>query len=568
MRALSYLLLGEGDFTYSLDMCRYIASCSRQKTVDNRDAALYSITCTGVDTLEELRGKYKDADFVLRNIRSCADYDEKCINDDQSSSKPWLATTILHGVNAVQTESTAINEENLQKQPLLQHFDRVMFHHPHLGREDAQLHSRFLHHFFHAAVNRWLKPGSDTPRADTLKVSNTNVNNRSNAESKMCDSRIQGGLLYITLVNGQCSRWKCIEAAKKHGLILIRRTPFFPPPAVASQSTYYQLRRHQSGKSFAKRRRMQQDDVEQSRQSNRLYEDNNVNDSETLVFGLASDYTYDTSSSEQYYNVGLLPWENDSELAISMQSPTENKYSCQYCTKTFREERSLKNHMLNTHPECKEVASWATKKKSKKKYKASANDKGEVVDNYKISEASTQQSNSDKMLVGISSHGSLLTCSICKEQKQSDPMQNSNPRTFPYMQALLDHQKAKHFGSHTDIKPDWCNPENNSEQTPSKDAIAVHNQTGNAQKVITGTCSVCGIQYSSEAAKLKHELEFIPLPSMQSHQSLQKETVHDGTVSFECKYCSKPFRGLRAQRQHENFCATRETLSQNISPKC
>lgn len=88
----SYLLLGEGDFTYSLDMCRYIASLPSNITTITTAAgsesieetsqceshhhphhtSSFSITCTGVDTLEELRAKYKDIDFILRKIRCCS----------------------------------------------------------------------------------------------------------------------------------------------------------------------------------------------------------------------------------------------------------------------------------------------------------------------------------------------------------------------------------------------------------------------------------------------------------------------------------------------------------------
>ena len=560
MRTISYLLLGEGDFTYSLDLCRYIASRSRQKAHGDYDheAVLHSITCTGVDTSEELRGKYKDADFVLRNIRSCANFDENTDNDGSSCSKFGLATTILHGVNAVQAEPAAINGGSTQKQQLqqtqqqhLQHFDRVMFHHPHLGREDAQLHSRFLHHFFHAAVNRWLKPGSGT--SDTFRNNIAKINDIGEDKSQRYESETQGGLLYITLVNGQCSRWKCIEAAKNHGLILIRRTPFCPPPAVANQTTYYQLRRHQSGKSFAKRRRMQQDDGDESHQSNEVYEDQN--DSETLVFGRASDYMHIISSGnniKQSCKVGLLPWEKDASRSTTSMRPRGNQYPCQYCVKSFLEERSLKNHMLNVHPNCKEVASLAAKKILKKKSKVPANEngEGEVVDSNMNS--APQQSNVN-LSTKCSTNKTPLTCSICEVQKQNDPKTNGTPRTFPHVQALRDHQRAKHFGSHTDIKPDWCNTGKNYEKTASNDLVAV-------EQIISGACSVCGIKYSSEADRAKHELEFVPLPSTQTRQTHSEGSLHDTTVSYKCKYCSKSFRGIRAQQQHENFCMSRDVL--------
>jgi len=76
MKTISYLLLGDGDFTYSLDLCRYIASLSHQTSNATDETVVYSVTCTGVDTIEELRCKYKDADFVLKNIRQCSNHDD------------------------------------------------------------------------------------------------------------------------------------------------------------------------------------------------------------------------------------------------------------------------------------------------------------------------------------------------------------------------------------------------------------------------------------------------------------------------------------------------------------
>ena len=283
---LSYLLLGEGDFTYSLDMCRYLAalpssddSASKNNTNANgiestSSSNIHHVTCTGVDTLEDVNSKYKDADFILKNLRA--------IN---KTSEGRVQTKLLHGVNAVQTTTREINNSKNYNSSSLQHFDHVLFNHPHLGIEDAKLHKRFLLHFFHAANHRWLKP--------------------------------HGGLLHLTLVRGQCERWDCSRGAERHGLVLLRRGKFCPPPPpprshlVANsrkhdnrEKTYYQLRRHQSGKSFANKRIMQGETYN-------IVEDG---ESETIVFGRSCDHTSCTSSLH-YNNVGRLPWENAEKIA-------------------------------------------------------------------------------------------------------------------------------------------------------------------------------------------------------------------------------------------------------------
>jgi len=542
MKTISYLLLGDGDFTYSLDLCRYIASLSHQTSNATDETVVYSVTCTGVDTIEELRCKYKDADFVLKNIRQCSNHDDVS-GESENEGSIKLTTRILHGINAVQAEDCKNNGDDTQQQSSpLRHFDHVMFHHPHLGKEDAQLHSRFLHHLFYAADKRWLKHKND------VSCDTRNSNNETSS----------GGLLYLTLVNGQCARWKCIEAAKKHGFVLLRRSPFNPPPAVASNTTtYYQLRRHQSGKSFAKRRRMQQ----QSHEKKHAYGLSD-NDSETLVFGrvceyehLASDDKNYTSNDEQHHRIGLLPWESNNTPLITPINQTNRPsnsslFPCLYCTKTFSEERSLKNHMLNTHPDCKEVASWAAKKSKKnKKHKVKVSVGCDREGTNKAnSEESAQQ---HEVSTEVNNIEAPVICSICEEVRLKDPSVNETPRTFPHMQALLDHQRAKHFGSHSDIKPDWCNSCDSEAQTDRHGNTEGSNSISNL-----GSCSICGMSYSSEAEKLQHELEFVPYPSLQSTSGEPKHALID---SFKCKYCSKSFKGVRAQQQHENFCLTRGT---------
>jgi hypothetical protein len=130
----------------------------------------------------------------------------------------------------------------------------VIFNHPHLGTENAILHSRFLAHLFHASTKRWMK--------------------HNGALGSMNDG---------------------------HGLVLLRRDKFIPPPlpphnnknAVGDgKRTYYSLRRHQSGQSFANLRHV-----------------HGCGDggSETFIFGRACDYQ---DSLDNCISL-LLPWEHN-----------------------------------------------------------------------------------------------------------------------------------------------------------------------------------------------------------------------------------------------------------------
>lgn len=186
---LTFMTFGDGDFTYSLDMAKHLASSD--------EARPCHVVATGIDTLDELNTKYRDVPFILKQL------------DSMNQSDNSVLVTVFHGVNAVQPPpSTEANKWKAH---------HVIFNHLHIGTENAALHRRFLSHFLHTASLHWM-------RAD-------------------------GGVLHLTLVKGQYERWHCEQAAKRHGLVLLERNPFVPPPG----GGHYQHRRHQTGKSFASR---------------------------------------------------------------------------------------------------------------------------------------------------------------------------------------------------------------------------------------------------------------------------------------------------------------------------
>ena len=210
LKSVVYLTLGDGDFTYSLDLARHMkllaASPPSSSTKQETRAKLI---LTGIDTLEALTSKYKDAPFILQDIRN---------QQDRMSS---MSLIIRHGVNAI-----VHDEKERAKEPA----DHVLFHHPHLGTENCSLHKRFLAHLFYSVDRHWMKQ--------------------------------EGGIFHLTLVEGQFERWECQEQAKRHGLELLHKSPFAPPPVTATAKgtsdatagNRYHYRRHQTGKSFATRR--------------------------------------------------------------------------------------------------------------------------------------------------------------------------------------------------------------------------------------------------------------------------------------------------------------------------
>lgn len=369
-----YLTLGDGDFTFSLDMCRFLqANAAVEDTLDymklnntpKSGRNTISVVCTGIDLESEVKSKYQDAEFTLKQIMSLngivpnittqkVDHDgAKRAKIDKCSSE--IQICIQHGINAILPWELS---EKISHLPDISRprYRNVIFNHPHIGREDAQLHTRFLSHLFHSISNFWL--------ADD-------------------------GIFHLTLVLGQSDRWKAIQHASMHGLVLLARESFRPPPSIQKfinlkkiehmgifelinpyysrkegNQSRYQYRRHQSGKSFNSR----------------------TNGSETLSFGKIG-------SSAIHLNKSCLPWQN-----IEIK---EERLICHFCSKSFAEERSRRNHIQSVH-----------------------------------------QNGPGPFCQG------LIVCNECDKK-------------FADKEAFQSHHKAKHSGDFTNIKPDWAQTDTN-----------------------------------------------------------------------------------------------------------
>ena len=235
---LSYLTLGDGDFSYSLDLCRFLATSTHPTTtiatapsdVDQIAAApaAVQITCTGIDTHHELQSKYRNVNSILNKIASL---DEKRVakrlnrkrkrsekkkqknrgggggddDDDAKIAKSGLvplSIRIDHGVNAIimpnSTEASTTAASGANNNAQRSRYHHVIFNHPHLGTESAARHRRFLSHLFHSVHHHWLAR--------------------------------DGGVFHLTLVLGQADRWDCLDAASRNGFKLLHRGEFKPPP--------------------------------------------------------------------------------------------------------------------------------------------------------------------------------------------------------------------------------------------------------------------------------------------------------------------------------------------------
>jgi hypothetical protein len=584
------LTLGDGDFSFSLDLVRYLVGTGAEewfappfvRSTDKKEEDITTtqtnhhpqrhhgplpktirVVATGIDSHHEVLKKYRDAPFLLReleahhnatitNTAATNNNNEQKDGTDQSgtTTRTMLEIQIHHGINAIATfDPNVVAPPLMEQQHVLMPAavvaavvdlaasDHVIFNHPHLGTEDAVLHSQFLYHLLHSANRCWMKP---------------------------C-----GGIFHLTLVHGQYERWNCQNAAQRNGLVLLEQNKFRPPPPPLSPSvtpasdgtnnnnisvgsnkhkdtgstterrTFYQYRRHQTGKSFETRRALGQ--------------------SQTYTFGRASD--------EGWYVATCLPWQhgvptlpagndeddnNDCDPQPQAQlvrglhlddNVDKGAFSCLYCARTFHEERSRKCHVLNKHPD-QAVPSQKSRKRNRP-------------DGRQQNQQQHQHDNSQLQVEKKTSDAEVFPCPFCLLHTVpggGGAAAAAVPRMFESAQALQDHLRAKHHGQHHHILPDWHST--NKGGNGLDGAIALRNtdtkqEVNGLEKVgiLFGTCSICGLQYRSPSETQEHHLHFIP----SSSSNCAKE--------FQCSHCSKSFRENRARLQHENFCALQSFTS-------
>jgi Domain of unknown function (DUF2431) len=286
----SYLTLGDGDFTYSLDLAKYLYQRLNANEINSNSGGVRArLIATGIDTLAELQGKYKDTPFILDQM--------------QQTQHPNLSVSIHHGINAI----VDVSGENSGFGWIGNGADHVLFHHPHLGTEDAALHGQFLAHLFHSATRCWMKP--------------------------------DGGLFHLTLVRGQFERWRSEAASRRHGLVLLSTHRFAPPPV---KNSSYHYRRHQTGRSFGSRR----------------------------PSGESLTYTYGRVDFNGTYAITCLPWQEESikqtlrnPETIKKDDSSELPFPCPFCDACFREERSRKCHIRDKHQSGQEHSEERGKKR-------------------------------------------------------------------------------------------------------------------------------------------------------------------------------------------------------------
>ena len=178
------LVLGDGDFSFSstlLSTLRHIP-----------DFESSSFLVTSFDPYGEITGKYSESSSLLKDLSE------------------FNNVTVRHDVDAT------VSMVNLLDDAGVSDFTDIVFNFPHLGLEDAKLHSRLLAHFLHHAKHV-LHP---------------------------C------GTVYISLAVAQADRWGIGSVIRASGCVLSDTVPF---DAYNSWGHTYNIKRHHNGQSFVRR---------------------------------------------------------------------------------------------------------------------------------------------------------------------------------------------------------------------------------------------------------------------------------------------------------------------------
>jgi len=332
-----------------------------------------------------------------------------------------------------------------------------------------------------------------------------------------------------------------MQSARRLGLQLLHRTTFQPPPILSppsasfsSQQQYYQHRRHQNGKSFASRTTHQSETFT----FGRIDDEQGGYISKCLPWQIEHFRIKEYKKEDNFINKGQKKTKNKKQSTLQILQNSSNLFPCPYCPKSFREQRSVKNHIRNVHPDPPKILSNS------------------------ISNTITTDD--------IPSSPDLIICEICNPplplHSDQDHCPRPKPRIFRNAEALKAHQIAKHNGLYTDIKPDWWSssssntiPTTAKKHIPSKNVSSTDSSTINtlidaskAPKTIFGSCSICQMTFYTKKDQIQHPTLFIPSSSLE----VEKD-------ENQCQFCQKWFREKRGLFQHLNFCS-QKVKSQHI----
>ena len=249
------LVLGDGNLTFSKSFC------SQLRAIDLLDERFLQVVATTYDPEKELVDKYPESAHAKRALRA-------------------QGAEVMHGVDAGSLSSN------------IGTFSIIVFNHPHLGVESAELHKMLLAHTFHSCASALRKDGR----------------------------------MHISLVEGQPRRWKMEAQAHRHGFYLQKATKM---SRLHMSLPGYAMRRTHSSKSFSSEA--------SKRQSNYTLHSTLFSFSQSKPLAISSKKlatVCDDPSTSQ-------PRKRRRQLVAA--------FACQACGKSFTSQQGLRTHTRQVH---------------------------------------------------------------------------------------------------------------------------------------------------------------------------------------------------------------------------
>ena len=309
------LLLGEGNFSFSLCLARRLSDSSPPATV----------VATSFDSRGELESKYADSfPHVLGQLQS------SCIVKvlhavDATRPLNWQLRP-PHAVTTHGNNSSSNDDDEDVAMP--DEFDHIIFNFPHLGKEDCAAHASMLGHIMHSAKSVM------APHAT----------------------------LYITLSQQQAQLWRIEEMGSLNGLCMMQ--------SVAMNKDawpQWELKRHHTGKSFESR-------VQDCRHYCLRVRGGGSRDGEANIFTMfsraAAAAAPSTSSNSSNISSSISSSNNTVSEGIGAAGVTKAKlkkrklflltdngflqensggWRCLRCNKLCKSEISVRDHVYSTH---------------------------------------------------------------------------------------------------------------------------------------------------------------------------------------------------------------------------
>ncbi|CEM39019.1 unnamed protein product [Vitrella brassicaformis CCMP3155] len=297
----SALLLGEGNFSFALALSTLLSrkdECERTRALRYLGVArppdrLYA---TSFDSFSEVHRKYPEAHGIIERLHRAQE----------------VPVQVLHGINAWAIDAHFPGAR----------FDLIAWNHPHLGKEDFRLHRFLMAHFFYSAA----------------------------------EALTPGGLVCVSLVDGQAERWEVVQQAQRHHLMLECVDPF-------EDSDYpgYQCKRNKTGQSFKNLHTKQHVGSEMRSFTYRFRHESAAQDrpQQSKVAAAPSSSTNGMPPDaplDQEATTGRVPGDDKwgervaSNGQRALSSPAaESDFICPHCKKEFRSLRGLRTHVRQVH---------------------------------------------------------------------------------------------------------------------------------------------------------------------------------------------------------------------------